>query len=58
MKTCRAPRPVTGDACGETATHLVTFRDGTAAPFCQPCAVAIQQTALSHNAQVKVEPIR
>lgn len=57
MNTCRIPLVSTRDACGKPATHVVVFLDGDRAPACHGCALALEQTALSHRASVKVEKI-
>jgi hypothetical protein len=57
VKKCVAVRPPMTDACGETATHLVTFRDGDKAAMCEPCAMYYAQMASSVGAPIKVETL-
>lgn len=47
----------TGDRCSKDASHVVTFNDGQKAPMCGGCALAIQQTASSHNTRIGLEKI-
>lgn len=56
-KRCRAVVIATGGACGKPATRLVTFLDDDKTWACAACALALEQTALSFKAPIKVEKL-
>jgi hypothetical protein len=54
---CRAVVPPNTDACGASASHVVTFRDGDRAVMCADCMAYYRAFAEAHGAPVSVERI-
>ena len=54
---CRAVVTTKREACGEPATHVVTFRDGDRITACHNCVLSLGQLAGSHGATIKAEKL-
>lgn len=52
---CRAIAPPVAEACGNSATHRVTFCDGDMVVVCQECALRLDLLAQSHGTILRVE---
>lgn len=55
-RRCQVVPPARDTACGEPATHIVTFSDGDRAFACQECALRIQEFAKSLHTTVAIDP--
>lgn len=55
---CVAITPPKKEACGEDATHVVTFQDGDKAKVCANCALYLGQIAGTHGTTIKTERLK
>jgi hypothetical protein len=56
-KTCRVPKPGTGDACGKDATHVVVFTDDSRASVCHPCGLRLDREAQARGTRIRLERV-
>jgi hypothetical protein len=54
---CQVISPGVGEACGQPATCLIVFSDGSTAKACQTCAINLQQIAEGVNSRISIRSL-
>jgi hypothetical protein len=55
--TCRIVVPAKADACGEPATHLITWSDDDRTPACTACTAYLRSVSETSRAPIRISKL-